>query len=155
MTRVKYLFFLCLFVICGCNQDTIYRQKIEIPGPFWLYGDSVRFTFDIPDTSLHYAIELDVVHRDSFPFENCYVKINSIYPDKKVKSDVLSLEFADGEGNWLGKPQSGDLWVPIALQPVAKFKTAGHYEMVFYQHTRVDSLPGIKSLEMVIEKIRD
>lgn len=154
MSQYKILFIVSITLLCSCKQDTIYRQKLDINSNYWRYNDSLKFSFEIADTSLKYSIELDVMHRDSFPFENCYVQIKSTYPDKKVKSDMLSLEFADETGKWLGKSKGENLLVPIALQPIAKFKDPGHYEMTFFQNTRVDSLPGILSLEMIIQKLK-
>ena len=116
MSQYKILFIVSITLLCSCKQDTIYRQKLDINSNYWRYNDSLKFSFEIADTSLKYSIELDVMHRDSFPFENCYVQIKSTYPDKKVKSDMLSLEFADETGKWLGKSKGENLLVPIAFQ---------------------------------------
>ncbi|MBP7541584.1 MAG: hypothetical protein KA802_16810, partial [Saprospiraceae bacterium] len=77
---------------------------------------------------------------------------HSIYPDQTSKNDVLSLEFADDSGTWMGEKDGNYLKAPIAIQPIAKFKKAGKYTMVFYQNSRVDSLKGINSLELILNK---
>jgi gliding motility-associated lipoprotein GldH len=141
---------LLTILLSSCDNSVIYREKKEIKSPYWTYADSVRFDFDIKDTSKLYSLELDVIHSDTFPSENCYVRILSKYPNDTLKSDVLSLEFADQNGLWMGKAHGDDYLVPIALQPVAKFKIPGKYSMTFLQNNRIDSLPGIRSMEMYI-----
>ena len=98
---------------------------------------------------------LNVTHDNDLPYENFYVKINSIYPDKTRKTDILSLEFADESGTWMGKKSGDNFLAPIALQPIAKFKKIGIYKMIFYQNSRIDSLKGIQSLELEIDKKRN
>ncbi|HQW55802.1 MAG TPA: gliding motility lipoprotein GldH [Saprospiraceae bacterium] len=154
MSVSRWLIFLIFSLFISCNSDQIYSNKITLDSPYWLYKDSLKYEFTITDTAQNYTMELDVNHIDTFGFENCYVQIHSVYPDGTSKNDVLSLEFADASGQWLGK-NSGSKWlVPIALQPVARFKQTGKYTMAFYQHNRVDSLAGIESMKLMISKLK-
>jgi len=139
-------------IFSSCDRTTIYQQEEQITGDIWKYSDSLSFSFEIPDTAQLYSMQLDVRHNDDFPYENCYVRIRSIYPDRTVKNDVLSLEFADQSGAWMGEKSGKYLLAPIALQPVARFRQAGRYTMVFFQDTRRDSLPGLHSMELRIDK---
>jgi gliding motility-associated lipoprotein GldH len=148
--RLMGLIGVIAFSSCTGN---IYSHEEQLAEDTWGYNDSLTYTFSIPDTAQLYTMELDVKHTDAFPFENCYVKIKSRYPDKTTKVDVLSMNLPtfrqlDGE-------KSGDyLLAPIAIQPVAKFKEKGTYSMTFFQNTRRDSLPGIHSLKLKINKLK-
>lgn len=154
MRYAPFLFFL-IFTLVSCSNTNIYNQKEEISGEIWEYSDSLTYSFEIKDTAQLYTMQLNVEHDDKLPFENCYVKINSIYPDNSRKSDILSLEFADESGTWMGKQDGSNYIAPIALQPIAKFNQTGKYTMVFYQNSRVDSLNGIHSLELRVDKKED
>ncbi len=150
---VGLLYLLPVILLTSCSGN-IYNEERKIAGDVWEYSDSLRFDFEIPDTAQLYTMELDVKHTDGFPYENCYVRIKSVYPDKTVKDDVLSLEFADETGMWMGE-KSGNAWLaPIAIQPIAKFRQSGKYSMTFFQDTRQDSLPGIESLRLKISKFK-
>lgn len=154
MRLFLFLLFLVL-IFSSCNNINIYTEKREVRDGIWKYADSLSYSFEIKDTAQLYTMQLNVEHDDKLPYENCYVKINSVYPDKTRKSDILSLEFADETGTWMGKREGSHYVAPIALQPIAKFNKAGNYQMVFYQNSRVDSLSGIHSLELVIDKKKD
>jgi len=155
MNKILYGVGLLIAVVSvsSCTGN-IYNHEEKIPNDIWRYADSLNFEFEIPDTAQLYMMELDVRHTDAFPWENCYVKIRSTYPDKTVKTDILSLEFADPSGNWMGEKKGDYIVAPIALQPIAKFKEKGKYQMTFFQDTRRDSIPGIHSLKLKISKLK-
>jgi len=149
--RLMGLIGVIAFSSCTGN---IYSHEEQLAEDTWGYNDSLTYTFSIPDTAQLYTMELDVKHTDAFPFENCYVKIKSRYPDKTTKVDVLSLEFADPSGSWMGEKSGDYLLAPIAIQPVAKFKEKGTYSMTFFQNTRRVILPDIHSLKLKINKLK-
>jgi len=136
----------------SCNRGNIYSHEEEIKGGTWSYKDSLTYQFEIDDTAQLYSMQLNVLHDNNFPYENLYVKIRSVYPDKSIKNDVLSLEFADETGGWMGEKEGKKFLAPIALQPIAKFSQKGKYSMTFYQNSRIDSVPGIHSLELSVDK---
>lgn len=148
--QLSYILPILILFLSSCDNSEVYRKKKEISKSWWLYNDSIPFEFEIKDTSKIYSLELDVIHSDTFPYENSYVKILSLYPNDTLKQDILSLEFADNNGMWLGKKSGDNYFVPIALQPRAKFKLPGKYSMTFLQNNRIDSLPGIQSMELII-----
>ncbi|HMY85500.1 MAG TPA: gliding motility lipoprotein GldH [Saprospiraceae bacterium] len=150
---VGLLYLLPVILLTSCSGN-IYNEERKIAEGIWEYNDSLRFDFEIPDTAQLYTMELDVKHRDEFPYENCYVRIKSLYPDKTLKDDRLSLEFADETGMWMGEKSGGSWLAPIAIQPVAKFRQPGKYSMIFFQDTRQDSLPGIESLRLKIARYK-
>jgi len=143
---------LLMVFFSSCNRDNIYSHEETIPGDMWSYNDSLTYEFEVEDTALLYSMQLDVTHNDNFPYENLYVQIRSVYPDKSVKNDVLSLEFADESGGWMGSRNGNNYIAPIALQPVAKFRQSGKYRMTFFQNSRIDSIAGIHSLKLNVDK---
>lgn len=143
---------LVMVFFSSCNRGNIYTHEEEINGYIWTYRDSLSYEFEIKDTAQLYSMQLNVLHDNDLPYENLYVKIRSVYPDKLVKNDVLSLEFADESGTWMGEKEGEKYLAPIALQPIAKFSQTGLYKMVFYQNSRRDSVPGIHSLELSVDK---
>lgn len=141
-------------VLSSCGNPVIYSHEHTFAGDLWAYEDSVSYEFEVKDTASLYEINLNVIHSDAFSFENLYVQINSTYPDNTTKQDVLSLEFADESGIWMGKDEGDYLKAPIALQPRAHFNKTGKYRMVFHQFSRRDSLPGMHAMELELVKLR-
>lgn len=149
----KWSILVIVLVLSACKNDVIFTSTHVMPNSKWTYADSLVFDFEIKDTSKVYALDLNVTHQDTFPYENLYIKVHSKYPNGIQKSDILSLEFADGSGQWMGKSSGSGYLAPIAFQPKAIFKIPGLYHMAIYQNSRKDTVGGIEKIELVIHQL--
>jgi len=156
--RKKIINNICLillpFIFTAC-EGFQYDEKKNIPDAVWAYGDLMEFNFEISDTLSRYNIYLEVAHDAAFNAQNLYSKVYVTFPDAKVRDQLVSLELADNRGEWLGKCTSKNCTRRIPFMPNAAFDQIGKYKLKFEQFTRQDKVKGIKSLRLIVEKIKD
>lgn len=148
----KLLIISLLTLFAACKNDLLTEQKKSVAGENWAYADSLRFDFDLVDTSHVYNLFVDIEHDERYPFENIYVKIHTILPSGKRLSKTRSLQLAGLAGEWLGNGSGEKITARLMLQERAFFREPGHYALVFEQWMRRDSLPGIGAVGLAVQK---
>lgn len=142
----------CCAVACG--PDYVYRQVQEIPGAGqWAYTDTLNFNFTITDTVARYNFYLDFEHSDTFPFQNVYLKLYTRFPDGHRLMKIRSFDFFDNQGAAVDKCSGNRCNLRAVLQENAFFKATGDYVLTVAQHTRRESLPGVISVGLALEKL--
>lgn len=151
----KALFFaaiLACLVWTACNNNVVFEQEQKIQGARWNYADTLNFSFDISDTTFLYNLYLDFDCLDSFPHQNLYLRLHTLFPDGKRAQKLRSFELFDAGGNPLAKASGHEFNLHTMLQENAFFKLPGTYHITLEQYGRTDALPGIKSVTMKVEK---
>lgn len=136
----------------ACDDKTFFEKKQAIPGGVWMYRDSVDFRFTVSDTTELYNMYVDFEHADTFPNQNVYLKLYTRFPDGKRLSRSRSFDLFDAQGASAGSCSGGTCQVHSLLQNNAYFNRPGEYVITLQQFMRSDSLPGIRSVGLVIEK---
>ena len=153
MPAHRLLFFLFALTLLSCGPNFVFQESHPIAEEQWTYADSLAFEVGIDDTLSRYNFYLDIEHRDSYPYQNLYLRIGTRYPNGQQLKKALSINLADKIGQWNGKC-SGDLCkVRVNLQEKVYFNEVGTYRFVFEQFTRQDSLGGIKQIGFKVEDI--
>ena len=137
----------------GCQRDVVYDETRDLPNHAWSYADSLRFEFDIADTTKVYSIGLDLTHAGDYAYQNLYVRIHTYLASGEVKKQVVSLELATKAGTWNGECGSNWCEIEIPIQPKARFKSPGHYAITVEQFMRDTTLAGIKSLGLKVKTL--
>ncbi len=150
LKNIVILVLISTFII-SCGPKVIYKHK-ETLGQAWLYGDSLWFEYEIVDISKPYNLKLNVNHSSSFSYENLYVNVTTVFPDSNKTSSPLSLQFSDSAGNWQGNCDSSNCDLTIEMSTKAYFQSAGKYTIIFDQFSRIESLEGVNSFEMILEE---
>ena len=148
------LFFLLLFftiTFVSCGPDYAYKKSFEIGDQAWAYADTLDFDFRIEDTTLIYNLYLEVEHTRDYGFQNLYTRIHTRFPDGARLSELLSLELADKTGFWLGDCRGEICTLRIPIQEGAYFNQAGAYTIQLEQYMRVDPLPGVRAMALLLE----
>ncbi len=154
----KYLIpFVLLLFLQSCQEDDLYHLSHPFGENGWTYADSLRFDFEIQDTSKRYDIFLTVHHTPDYDFENLYVKFSTIFPKgqkaldgKKRVDQITSLKLAEIDGSWLGKCSAKACTYQIPIQIKAWFPDAGPYSLLVEQYMRTDSLKSIKGIDFAL-----
>ncbi|MBP7184830.1 MAG: gliding motility lipoprotein GldH [Saprospiraceae bacterium] len=154
IVKLKPIFRILLVLVLAysCGTDFIVTSKKNIAKNTWLYKDTLKYHFDIEDTTKLYNLYFDVNHDINYPNQNIYVKVTTIFPNGKSISQPVSLELADDTGKWLGKCGNVSCEAEILLQSKAFFDTKGQYMLMVEQFMRQDSLKGISSITFKIEE---
>ena len=141
-----------LFIACNGYQ---YDEQRKIKDAEWTYKDLVEFNFEISDTNSLYNIYLEVTHDAAYTAQNLYAKVFVTFPDSKERNQLVSMELADGRGEWLGKCASKKCTRRIPFMPNAAFDQIGKYKLKFEQFSRLEKVKGIESLRLIVEKLKD
>jgi gliding motility-associated lipoprotein GldH len=137
----------------SCKQSVVYEETFEIdPQQGWPYADSLTYAFSIADTQQLYNLYLTLDHLVDYPYQNLYINIRTVFPDGKDLAQVLSLELSDKQGFWQGDCNSEDCELRIPIQEEAYFNQPGDYRIVVEQYMRTDSLRGLQSIGLQLEK---
>ncbi|MFM2392360.1 MAG: hypothetical protein RLZZ546_337 [Bacteroidota bacterium] len=148
------LWFTLLLCISACGPKVIYNQKLIIKDGKWVNTDIFNFSFEIIDDKQEYDIFLHVSHDEKFEYQNLYVKIKTVFPDKKSTEDIVSLEMSDGTGKSYGKCSGDQCETAIQLQSKVKFKQKGKHELFLNQYSRAQMVEGIESLTLKIIEVK-
>lgn len=148
----KLIFASSLLILLSCNSNIFYEQTVAFPENIWQYENVAHFEFNIQDTTRRYDLILDVDHSVDFRFENNYVKIHTTFPEGNKTEDQVSLELTDNLDQWQGDCNSKKCVVSILLQENVYFNQTGLYQIDIEQYNRVDSLTGMNSLTLMLEK---
>ncbi len=148
--------FITLIILLSCNHEGYYKNKLEVNKSFWQHNDSLEFEMNIEDTLSQNLLTLVVEHSTKYDYQNLYLNIKTEFPDKRITEENLSLDLAEKSGKWHGKWHGkcrvGICKLKVYLLQDFRFPQTGNYRFVINQNTRQDSLMGIKSLELQLEK---
>jgi gliding motility-associated lipoprotein GldH len=137
----------------SCRQSIVYEETFEInPQLGWPYADSLTYAFSIADTQEIYNLYLEIDHLIDYPYQNLYINIRTVFPNGEDLAQVLSLELSDKQGFWQGDCNSKDCNLRIPIQEEAYFNQPGDYRIVVEQYMRTDSLRGLRSIGLLLEK---
>lgn len=142
-------------LLASCSQDLVYEKTLDIPSDAWRYEDTLKFEFDIADTTKLYALSLDVAHAGDYGFQNLYVQFHTVFPSGKTETKLVSLELAAPTGVWNGSCSGNECRVRIPLQAKARFKETGRYTLAIEQYMRQNSLPGINSMSLMVRTLKE
>ncbi len=148
-------FILLIFIaldLASCEQNIFFSEKKDIPNAVWMYRDTLDFKFSVTDTAELYNMFVDFEHADTFPNQNVYLKLYTRFPDGKRLSRSRSFDLFNAQGESSGECSGGQCHVHSLLQENAYFNRPGEYVITLEQFMRRDSLPGMKSVGLVIEK---
>lgn len=151
LLRFNILIFTALCVI-SCEQNLLFEEKKEIPGGVWMYRDTLDFSFTVADTATLYNMYVDFEHTDTFPSQNIYLKLYTRFPDGKRLSRSRSFDFFDAQGESNGQCSGHGCKLRSLLQDNAYFNRPGEYVITLEQFMRRDSLAGIRTVGLAIEK---
>jgi gliding motility-associated lipoprotein GldH len=156
MARSLFDMFVLLgaLLLAGCRPGPVLKEKKTFADQGWSHADTLDFKATIADTSLQYDLFIDVAHSPEFPNQNFYLRILTQFPDGIRQEKLVSLELADNSGFWFGRCNKKNCRLRIPIQEKAFFNQPGAYLFTLEQYSRLDPLPGIKQMGMLIRPSR-
>ncbi|SFD33321.1 gliding motility-associated lipoprotein GldH [Chitinophaga sp. CF118] len=135
------------------KMDT-YEKNLEIPGHQWSYSHKPVFevTLQPQDTAYVYNIYVNVRHKDSYPYSNIWLVVNTQFPEGQPIPQRVELPLADMSGKWLGSGLDDIYEHQIPIQQRAILNKPGTYRFTFEQNMRQNPLPDIMNVGLRIEK---
>ncbi len=140
-----------LFIFSSCQPDFYFEENKPLGNEGWTYSNKLDYTISIDDTLQLYNIYLNINHSTEYAYQNIYLMIHTKYPSGKTVSEQLPIDFADKTGQWYGKCNSDKCKLGVNLQKDAFFNSPGAYTISIEQFMRIDSLPGISDITLMLE----
>lgn len=140
------MLFLC-FLACG--PTPIFDQSYTFVQNSWASEDQKSFTFNAPDTLNTYDLILDLEHAEDYAYENLYIQLETIFPDKEIVIDEISIPLISQTGDWVGKGNEMKS-VRVYLQQSLRFKQTGEHKIQVSQFSREEVLQGLQSVSLLI-----
>lgn len=140
-----------ILFISSCEKSRIYEKNAAIKENTWESGFIPSFTLEIKDTSLLYNLYINIRHTESYPFQNIWLSVSTLFPDGTKSSRRIEVMLANDDGKWFGE-SLGNIWdYRTLIQENAFFTSPGFYTFTLEQIMRQDKLPGIISIGIRIE----
>ncbi len=142
-----------LFFACG-NSNVLVDETTSFQEAGWIQKQPIQFEVTVPDSTAAYALYVVIRQNNAYPFYNLYFSpsiINSL--GKPVQKGLAEAILYDPV---TGKPKGdgfGDIYEKkFLVYPSLKFPSNGKYKIQIDQSMRVDTLAGMVSMGVVLEK---
>ncbi|MFN3952543.1 MAG: gliding motility lipoprotein GldH [Thermaurantimonas sp.] len=149
------VFIIAILLLAQCSERNVYHMDlVTIDQP--MHKDSiVCFTFFVEDTSKVFTIKTILYYTDQYPFSNLYLERQILYDSKKEYGDTANYILFDHLGKMTGKGFSNQKKLEnlVGRGPL-KFKNPGYYSLCLQHLMRIDSLPGISRVGILITEIK-
>ena len=138
------IFCLCiLFSLLGCDRNRIFEKHVDLKG-FWPLQSSQLFEFDIIDSEIPYHITGMVRNKNSYAFNNLYIKFELLHEDSLIKTNLTEIIlFEPKTGKPLGSGMGSTFDCNFDFVKSHTFETSGHYKIKLTQFMRLDTLKDI------------
>ena len=148
------VFYLCvLFFLMSCDHNRIFEKHIDLKG-FWPQQSAQLFEFDIIDLGTPYQITGMVRNKNTYAFNNLYVKYELFHEDSLIKTDLTEvILFEPKTGKPLGTGMGSTFNCNFDFIKSYFFKASGHYRMELTQFMRIDTLRDIDQIGLRVATI--
>lgn len=158
MSKQKYILSvaatLLLFItLNSCNNGTVYNEYKTLPASGWNKDSVAVFNVAIADTASQYKILVNIRNGSDYPYQNFWLFISTLSPEKKMATDSIECYLVDQQGKWVGTGLGSLHEVQVLLQKDLQFKTKGNYRFSVKQGMRDDVLKGISDIGLEIQKV--
>lgn len=143
-------------VSSACNQNRVYHEYVDLDDRHWLVNTKPEFTFTVEDTLSRYNVYCNLRNSTHYPYSRIFIRYSlqdstGAELQKKLLHDYL---FDAKSGKPFGRSGLGDLYDhQLLMLNNYQFKHSGPYKIQFEQFMRTDTLAGVLSVGLAVEKI--
>ncbi len=150
---ITFLFSVSAMIACS-NPAVVTEEKIDMPDVLWAQKTQVDFPFEITDSKASYKLFYQVRYNNDYPYYNLWV--NRILLDENGNMISKKLQGMDlfnaGSGEPYGAGFGNFFDYKILSDSMQHFPKNGKYILRIEQNMRIDTLQGISSVGIQIEK---
>lgn len=139
-------------VLISCDRNGVYEENINTPKSIWATNDIAKFVAPINDTLSYHNIYLNIRNTTDYPNCNLFLFVAITSPAGVTQLDTVECFLADDQGKWLGKGFGYIRDNQIPFKRNVRFPQKGDYKFEILQAMRTDSLVGVSSVGIRIEK---
>ena len=142
-----------LFFACS-DSNVVLDETTNFEKSGWFQKQPIRFNVEVSDSTSSYATYVVVRQNNAYPFYNLYFSPSIL--DAKGTTIQKGLAEAILYDPTTGKPKGagfGDIYEKkFLVYPALSFPKQGKYQIQLEQAMRVDTLAGMVSIGLVLEK---
>ncbi len=101
MNKLGFVILLLLFTIACSSHHNNYSEFKNIPINGWIYGDTLTFLPEMPDSISYGDMLLAIRHNNNYAYRNLWLRLQYCNGDTTIV-DTLNIELADTNSRWLG-----------------------------------------------------
>jgi len=143
-----------VFALTSCDRNGVYEGNISTSNNLWAKNNAAKFIAPIKDTVSYHNIYINIRNTTNYPNCNLYLFIATTAPSGATQLDTIECFLADDQGKWLGKGFGHILDSQIPYKRKVRFPQSGDYKFEIKQAMRTDSLSGISSVGIRVEKLQ-
>jgi gliding motility-associated lipoprotein GldH len=153
--KLGLIFLVAILVLAACGDSSVTIDETKsFNESGWIQKQPIRFQVNILDAGIPYAMYVVVRQNNSYPFYNLYFSPSIL--DERGKIIQRGLAEAILYDPKTGKPKGdgfGDLYEKkFLVYSNLKFPQKGKYQIQLEQSMRVDTLAGMVSMGLFVEK---
>jgi gliding motility-associated lipoprotein GldH len=156
--RAWLILFGFIFMLSACGNGKVYQEYTDFNSRYWLVSDTAKFRFSIEDTSSRYNVYCNLRNSTQYPYSRIFLNFSLSDSTRKEFHTALLNDFLfdPKSGEPLGKTGLGDLYDhQLAVLKNYKFTKSGPFVVNIEQFMRTDTLQGILSVGVGIEKVSE
>lgn len=154
--RLLFIGMAGMLICIGCQKGNILNSaKWQMEHNSWVSGDQKSFILEAEDTSKVYAMEITLAHDVAYPYQNLYIKTNTVFPSGKEVESMTSIELMRNDGAWAGDCRGQRCEITMPLQERFTFPEIGTYTWSVEPYMRIDTVPGVHFFEVVVLEVDD
>lgn len=142
-----------LFFLASCDTIDVYEKTEAFGTHDWSSSKKISFTFTITDTVSSYNLFAVVRHTDAYHFNNMWLQLTTVSPDRKVADQQVKLKLGDNQ-RWLGNPMDDIIEHRVLMNRYPVKLHAGNYTFTMQQIMREDPLQYVMNAGIRVEKVK-
>jgi gliding motility-associated lipoprotein GldH len=152
--RAFVFLFLCV-AISACDSTRVFEENNDFEKRSWINTEDPTFFVNIPDPNQSYNVKVNFRNSLEYPKANLYYRFtlkDSLGRDVEQKL-ITNFLFDEKTGEPFGSSGLGDIFdhqFPVLEN--YRFKYAGEFKIELKQFMRIDTLSGILSAGIRVEK---
>jgi gliding motility-associated lipoprotein GldH len=153
--RIYFALVAASVLLCACDDTRTFEKNYDFKDRFWIMTEKPVFEFEVLDTASQYNLLCNVRNSVSYPYSRIFIAAtltDSLGND--IKNELITKDlFERKTGEPTGSSALGDIYDhQISFIHDHKFSSPGKYQVRFEQFMRSDTLRGVLSLGLRVEK---
>lgn len=152
--KIFYILFIVL-VFISCDSNRHYEKNIDLTDKSWAADSTKIFHFEIIDTTTNYNIYYNIRNTIDYPFARIFVawQLQDSLGNSFQEKLQYNYLFDEKTGKPFGKSSIGDIYShQFDLLSNYKFSKRGYYNIKLAQFNRTESLSGVITVGLRVEK---
>ncbi len=152
---VKGFTFFVLIATLSCTENRYFEANHDFSDRVWPMDEEAEFSFTIDNADVMYQLYINLRNDKDYPYRNLYIH----YSLEDSTGNILEKELQDIQlfepktGAPFGENVSNIYSHQVLLEDSVIFPSKGEFVISYKQYMRTDSLQGIYSAGLRIEKM--